>query len=115
MKKFTLALMASASILCVTLHSAAAQSGQPVRVASNMGGGFIEFLFGEPPQGGRYQQPMYQQQPDYYGRRAMLPPMDPQQGGMYRQEEGVEPVQRAMDPRYNKQLVDYHGGEGAGT
>ena len=34
-------------------------------MASNMGGGFIEFLFGEPEQGGRYQQPMYQQQPEY--------------------------------------------------
>jgi lipoprotein-anchoring transpeptidase ErfK/SrfK len=113
-RKFTLALLASASILCVTINSAAAQSGQPVRMASNMGGGFIEFLFGDPPPGGRYQQPMYQQQPDYYGR-SMMPPMDPQQGGMYRQEDAAEPVQRAIDPRYNKQVVDYHGKEDAGT
>jgi lipoprotein-anchoring transpeptidase ErfK/SrfK len=112
-RKFTLALLASASILCVTINSAAAQSEQqPVRLASNMGGGFIEFLFGEPVQGGRYQQ--YQQQPEY-GRRSMLPPMDPQQGGMYRQEEAAEPAQRAIDPIYNKQVVDYHGKEDAGT
>ena len=43
----------------------------PVRTAyaerSQMGGGFIEFLFGDgPQQGGRYQQqPAYQPQPDY--------------------------------------------------
>jgi lipoprotein-anchoring transpeptidase ErfK/SrfK len=116
-RKFALALLASASLLCVSIDPATAQSGQPVRVASNMGGGFIEFLFGEPAPGGRYQQqqPMYEQQPDYYGRRSMLPPMDPQQGGGYRQEEAAEPSQRAMDPKYNKQLVDYHGKEGEGT
>ena len=90
-KKFTLALLASASILCATTHSAAAQSAQPVRVASNMGGGFIEFLFGDAPRSGRYEQ--YQQQPDvgYDGRRM------PQQG-MYGQE-AVEPSQR-FDPKY---------------
>src|SRR5262245_6077110 len=111
--KFTLALLAGASILCVTINPAAAQSGQ--RMASNMGGGVIEFLFSEPSPGGRYQQPMYQQQPDYYSRGTMLPPMDPQQGGMYGQQESVEPMQRAMDPKYNKQVVDYHGREDAGT
>src|SRR5437870_896565 len=108
-KNFALALLASASILCATIHPAVAQSGQPVRVASNMGGGFIEFLFGDAPRGGRYQQ--YQQQPDvgYDGRP--LPP-DPQ--GAYRQQE-AEPSQRSFDPRYSKQVVDYHGKEGAGT
>jgi lipoprotein-anchoring transpeptidase ErfK/SrfK len=109
-KKFSLALLASASILCATVNPAAAQSAPPVRMASNMGGGFIEFLFGDAPRGGRYE-PMYQQQPDvgYDGRR--LPPMDPQ--GIYRQQEG-DPSLR-FDPRYNKQMVDYHGKESAGT
>ena len=116
-KKFAAALLASASILCATIDSAEAQSGQPVRVASNMGGGFIEFLFGDAPQGGRYQQaPAYQTQPDYgYGRRALLPPMDPQQQGMYRQEEAADPAQRPLDPKYAKQMVDYHGKEDPGT
>ena len=45
----------------------------------------------------------------------MLPPMDPQQGGTYRQEEAADPAQRPIDPKYNKQLVDYHGKEDAGT
>src|SRR5882724_6978045 len=110
-KKFALALLASASLLCATIDPAAAQSGQPVRIASNMGGGFIEFLFGDAPRGGRYEQ-MYQQQPDvgFDGRRM---PMDPQ--GMYGQQEAVDPGQRSFDPRYNKQVVEYHGSEGAGT
>jgi lipoprotein-anchoring transpeptidase ErfK/SrfK len=81
-----------------------------------MGGGFIEFLFGEPAQGGRYQQqqPMYQQQPEYGARRSMLPPMDPQQD-MYRQEEAIDPAQRPFDPRFAKQVVDYYGKESPGT
>src|SRR5258708_648334 len=87
---------------------------------SNMGGGFIEFLFGEgQPQGGRYQQqPAYQPQPSYeqqfYGsRHQLLPWGEPQQ--LLRQQEDAEPTQRPFDPKFEKQLVDYHGKEGAGT
>src|SRR5689334_9755672 len=110
-KKFALALLASACILCATVDPANAQSTPPMRMASNMGGGLIEFLFGDLPRGGRYE-PMYQQQPDvgYDGRR--LPPMDQQ--GMYGRE-AVEPPERSFDPRYNKQVVDYQGKESAGT
>src|SRR5216684_1320891 len=98
-KTMSLALLAGASFLGAGLHPAAAielaplsgpnaiyadQSVQrpaaPVRTAyaerSNMGGGFIEFLFGD----GAIQGERYQQQPSY-----------------------------------EKQLVDYHGKEGAGT
>ena len=69
-KKFASALLAGASILCAAVDPATAQSAPPVRMASNMGGGFIEFLFGDAPRGGRYEQ-MYQQQPDvgFDGRR----------------------------------------------
>ena len=97
--KISLALLASASCLCFTSEALAIDASQiteptviygrepaPVRVAaagrSQMGGGFIEFLFGDAPQGGRYQrEPAYQPQPDYGygGRRVLLPPMDPQQ------------------------------------
>ncbi|HKS20853.1 MAG TPA: L,D-transpeptidase [Bradyrhizobium sp.] len=141
MKKISLALLAGASWLGVGTNTAAAIDGlaeprviyaaqgerepaPPARMASNMGGGFIEFLFGEgPAQGGRYQQPpMYQQQPEYGARRALLPPIDPPQGmyrqeqqDMYRQEETADPAQRPFDPRYAKQVVDYHGKEGPGT
>jgi lipoprotein-anchoring transpeptidase ErfK/SrfK len=122
-KKMYLALLAGASFLSAGLPQAAAfeaapaeptviyasQSAQrpvPVRTAynerSNMGGGFIEFLFGDGPnQGGRYQQqPAYQQQPSY---------------GQPQQSMQEEPAHAAFDPKYEKQLVDYHGTEGAGT
>jgi lipoprotein-anchoring transpeptidase ErfK/SrfK len=124
-----LALLASASFLSAGLHQAAAfelmpadptviyadQSAQrpvaPVRTAynerSNMGGGFIEFLFGDGPvQGGRYQQ-----QPSYDQRRPLLPPM----GYLPQQNDASEPAHGGFDPRYEKQMVDYHGSESAGT
>ena len=130
--KISLALLASVSCLCFASEASAidaspiAEAGviygrepaqpAPVRMASaersSMGGGFIEFLFGDAPPGGRYQrEPAYQPQPDY-GRRALLPPMDPQQS-MRREEE--DPAQRPLDPRYEKQVVEYHGKESPGT
>jgi lipoprotein-anchoring transpeptidase ErfK/SrfK len=94
----------------------------PVRTAyaerAQMGGGFIEFLFGDgPQQGGRYQQqPAYEPQPAYGGRRGYLPPMDPQQSmRQQQQEEALDPAQQPVDPKYNKQVVDYTGKESAGT
>jgi len=138
-KRMSLALLAGASCLGAGLHQAAAieaaplsepaviyadQSVQrplaPVRTAyaerSNMGGGFIEFLFGDGQvQGERYQQqPAYQQQPSYDQRRALLPPMEPQQT-LRQQEDASEPAHPAFNPKFEKQLVDYHGKEGAGT
>jgi lipoprotein-anchoring transpeptidase ErfK/SrfK len=135
MKKTFFALIAGASFLPAASHQAFAidaaplaepaviyarqPAPPPVRTASGLGGGFIEFLFGDgpgqgyPPSSGP--QPMYQQQPDYYGgQRMMLPPMDPQQR-MMRQEEAVDPAQRPFDPKYEKQLVEYQGKEGPGT
>jgi lipoprotein-anchoring transpeptidase ErfK/SrfK len=93
----------------VVIYAGSPQQIAPVRTAyaerSNMGGGFIEFLFGDrqvlDP---RYrQEPMYQQQPAYYGRQ----PMPPQQA--------YDPRQQTFDPQYEKQEVDYRGGEAAGT
>src|SRR5262245_48873400 len=84
-RNVTLALLAGASFLSVGVDRAAAFDGaapEPtviyandpqvtaVRTAyaerTNMGGGFIEFLFGDGPRSQRYypqQQPVYQQQP----------------------------------------------------
>jgi lipoprotein-anchoring transpeptidase ErfK/SrfK len=126
-KSMSLALLGSASFLAAGIDQAAAIDAAalpepaviyangpvlpaPVRTASNMGGGFIEFLFGDgPSQGQSYQQPgVYQQQPNYGTPRQMLPPVDPQQ-------EASEPAQRPFDPKYEKQLVDYHGKESPGT
>jgi lipoprotein-anchoring transpeptidase ErfK/SrfK len=92
--KILFALLASVSCLCFTNEALAidasteptvvyAREPAPVRMASaeraNMGGGFIEFLFGDAPQGNRYQQ------------------------------------QRPLDPKYEKQMVEYHGRESPGT
>jgi lipoprotein-anchoring transpeptidase ErfK/SrfK len=66
----------------------------------NMGGGFIEFLFG----GGAVRPgPRYQQEP--------APGGDPR---YYRYESG-EPARPAVDPRYHRQVVAYDGGEKPGT
>ena len=130
--KISLALLASASCLCFAGEAAAIDASRspepaviyarqpappPVRVAgrSNMGGGFIEFLFGDAPQGGRYQREQaYQQMPEYGGRRLLLPPMDPQQP-MQREEQLLDPAQHRLDPKYEKQVVEYHGKESPGT
>ncbi|MEO6843126.1 MAG: L,D-transpeptidase [Bradyrhizobium sp.] len=141
-RKMTLALLAGAASLVAGTPQAAAidaalpepnviygnQAAQPapVRVASaersNMGGGFIQFLFGDQQQAqgrGYQQQPVYQQQPSYEPRRALLP----QQGDMYQgnsqqadpQQEAADPTQHPFDPKFEKQMVDYSGREGAGT
>jgi lipoprotein-anchoring transpeptidase ErfK/SrfK len=132
-KTMSLALLAGASFLGAGLHSAAAielaqlsepnviyadQSVQrpaaPVRTAyaerSNMGGGFIEFLFGD----GAIQGERYQQQPSYEQRRPLLPQIEPQQT-LRQQEDASDLAQRTFNPKFEKQLVDYHGREGAGT
>ena len=106
MKKMYFALLAGASWLSpgfpqaaaneadfvtdpVVLHpdqSATPPAPAPMRTASaerpNMGGGFIEFLFGDGQgQGG------YQQQPIYQPQRPMFQPAEPQQ---YHAPAGVE-------------------------
>jgi lipoprotein-anchoring transpeptidase ErfK/SrfK len=97
----------------------------PVRVASNsnMGGGFIEFLFGDGPgRGPAYapEHPVYQQQPGYSDPRRLPPMGEPQMQGGYQQgaslqQEPADPRQRRFDPKFEKQLVDYNGKEGPGT
>src|SRR5260370_32806302 len=138
LKRMSLALLAGASSLSIGLDHAAAveaatlpepnviyadQSVQrpPVRTAyaerSNMGGGFIEFLFGDGPgQGERYQQqpayqqPAAQQRPSY--QLQMLPPMAPQQV-MRQQEEAVDPAQRRLAPEIDRRAVEYPSNAGA--
>ena len=76
-RNLTLALLAGASLLSIGVCPAAAgdpnviyaNDPQATAVQSGMGGGFIQFLFGDTPQSRRYyeqqQQPVYQQQPTY--------------------------------------------------
>jgi lipoprotein-anchoring transpeptidase ErfK/SrfK len=127
-KRLPLALFASACFLCTSLDQAraidaappreptviyAAQPAPPMRTASaergNMGGGFIEFLFGD-GQGPRTQQPpVYQQQPSYQPSSPFYPQMQQQV------PEASDPTQQPPDPMYEKQIVEYSGKEGAGT
>src|SRR5437868_13998737 len=119
--KISLALLASASCLCFASEASAIDASQmteptvvyagqpaPVRMASsersNMGGGFIEFLFGDAPQGGRYQRdPAYQPQPDYGygGGGAPLAPRGPRPSGG-RGGGGGGPAARPPGPHEEK-------------
>ena len=123
-KTMSVALLAGASCLA-SIHQAAAYEAAPSPAAnvfyvnqgvqrpaavtyaarSNMGGGLIEFLFGDAEnRGARYQQqPAYQGEPSYDQRRLLFP------------QELSEPARAAFDPRYERQLVDYRGKEAAGT
>jgi lipoprotein-anchoring transpeptidase ErfK/SrfK len=106
----------------VVLHAdqSTASAPAPVRMASadrpNMGGGFIEFLFGD-GQGQGYQsqsqldrqRPLYPQQQTYQQPSMMVPQQTMQQPMM------GEPARPAFDPKYEKQVVDYDGKESAGT
>jgi lipoprotein-anchoring transpeptidase ErfK/SrfK len=134
-KKMSVALLGSACTFMAGANSAAAFDNTvpndppavlyrpqvppaPVRVASNanMGGGFIEFLFGGGQQGQSYypqREPMYQQQPVYYDQRRLPPMGEPQMQGAA--QETIDPRARPFDPRFEKQLVDYSGREGTGT
>jgi len=126
-KTMSVALLAGASCLSAGLDRANAveaaiaqptviyadqsvQRPAPVRTASadrsTMGGGFIEFLFGEGPGQSERQQPAYQQQPSYQPQGPLLPAAP---------QAASEPGQPAFDPKFEKQLVDYHGKESPGT
>ena len=99
--------------------------GQP-----DLGGGFIEALFG----GGR--QPRYQQAPGYQQQPLYREAPAYQQGPLYHEAPGYQPAMRqgepplpmhvhggdpaimarpAVDPRYFKQVVTYTGKEKPGT
>jgi lipoprotein-anchoring transpeptidase ErfK/SrfK len=123
-RNLTLALLAGASFLSIGATPAAAFDGargepnvvyandpQATAVRSNMGGGFIQFLFGDTPQSRRYyeqQQPVYQQQPSYYVPQGDAQPMPGQ-------AEAYDPTQRPFDPKFEKQEVEYRTKEGRGT
>jgi lipoprotein-anchoring transpeptidase ErfK/SrfK len=141
LKTTSLALLAGAALLAAGTDRAAAidaaslpeptviyaappQQIAPVRTAyaerSNMGGGFIEFLFGDrQAPDPRYQpQPMYQQQPAYYGQpqqQAYPQQAYPQQAYPEQDQQAYDPRQRSFDPKYEKQEVEYDGKESAGT
>ena len=133
LRKTTVALFAGAACLLAGVHQATAidaglpepsviyanqnaQPPAPVRTAyadrPNLGGGFIEFLFGDPQQqAGHYQQqPMYPQPPVYQQQPSYEPqPAQPQL------DAADDPRLQPFNPKYEKQLVNYDTKEKPGT
>jgi lipoprotein-anchoring transpeptidase ErfK/SrfK len=110
---------AAASPTAADRAGAAPPASDRIRYAQatrgHMGGGFIEFMFGDtdgPPRRGSYA-PRYEV--EQYQRARHGPYM---RGDAYFQGEPGEyaaPERRPMNPRYNKQVVDYDGNEKPGT
>lgn len=104
-------------------NNAHAQQPTPVRYGAgeaDMGGGFIEFLFGGGNQGRvpRSRQAPMGGYPHYQNQREPLLQPPPPPPAMYVHGGGssaVEPAQPAVDPRFFKQVVPYSGNEKAGT
>jgi lipoprotein-anchoring transpeptidase ErfK/SrfK len=91
----------------------------------NMGGGFIEFLFGgaqapsqQFPEPGRRRAPGYDEPGSYYDDRGH-PPMIQRSAPPHLQVHGADGgdayAQRRIDPRFMKQVVPYSGNEAPGT
>jgi lipoprotein-anchoring transpeptidase ErfK/SrfK len=97
----------------------AAQVAAPAQMASaqrggQMGGGFIEFLFNGGGDQPRYQQPQQQ----YYQPQQPVYQQDPrlmQQEYMPQNDAAMAPAQPGVDPKFDKQIVDYSGREAPGT
>ena len=95
---------------------ASAQQPQP-QPQSGLGGGFIEFLFGDAGERPRANSQTWYGEPprrDYYGREQSTQPM-------YASRTPVDPrleqqaVDYQIDPRFQRQQVAYNGAEKSGT
>ena len=94
---------------------------QPPQMQANLGGGFIEFLFGGGAQQPRYAPPpQYAMQPHYVAPPPLYP--DPAQQPLYiNTGPAIDPMletQRPdyrIDPRFLRQEVAYRGSEPPGT
>ena len=88
-------------------------SGQHLAYAErrNMGGGFIELLFGDnQQQGSHYPQESYDSRPLYAPQ-----PYASQSEQTMPEQNASEAAHPAFDPKFERQLVAYHGKEAAGT
>jgi lipoprotein-anchoring transpeptidase ErfK/SrfK len=105
--------MQRSGLLIIAIVSGATFMSSPALSQSNLGGGFIEFLFG----GGNGRMQQYRAEPAYpgaaVGRESDAGSYQP---GMYQPGMGAQPqASRAFDPRYSRQIVNYSGNEKAGT
>ena len=101
------------AISAVLVGSAAAQQtpqfvvvAQQPDVRGNLGGGFVEFLFGDR---GRAAPPP----PVFYSDPAMLPPMPVNAPAAV--DPMLEPGGYPVDPQFERQRVEYRGSEAPGT
>lgn len=109
-------LLASTAIASLLASPAMAQStppmvvvAQPQRMQANLGGGFIEFLFGD---NGR--PPQYAPPPNYYAAPAPNPqPLYANTGPIVDQPADQDGY--PVDPVFQRQEVIYHGPEAPGT
>jgi lipoprotein-anchoring transpeptidase ErfK/SrfK len=99
-------------------------AAQPPQMQANLGGGFIEFLFGDhhAPQPHYATSPQYAVQPQYAPPPPQFyPPQGVQQPMYANTAPTVDPMQEQqqpgyrMDPRFLRQEVEYHGTEEPGT
>ena len=99
-------------VLYATDSPSLGRESAPVQLAAarggQMGGGFIEFLFNGDQQPQRYQQPQI-----YYPQQPMQ--VMPDERLMQPRYDAMAPAQQGVDPRYEKQMVDYDGREAPGT
>ena len=108
--------MQRSGLLIVATLSGATLMSSPAYSQSNMGGGFVEFLFG----GQNVRQQQYNAQPAYPGS-----PVEPDfqggsgyRSGMYQNQQPQAAYgnsQARIDPRFYKQVVSYGGNEKPGT
>jgi len=98
--------MQRSGLLIIALVSGTTFMSSPALSQSqpNMGGGFIEFLFG----GGNGRAQQYNAQPPYPGAA-----VGPERGSGY--GAAAQPQAMAFDPRYGRQVVSYSGKETPGT
>ncbi|MEW6640788.1 MAG: L,D-transpeptidase [Pseudomonadota bacterium] len=104
-------------------YAAYGRAAPPARVASNdLGGGFIQFLFGGGAAGPApgYPAGAYEPAPRYEltprGRRMMpMPEEEMEQQSYLPPQQAVVPAQQGFDPKYEKQMVAYDGRERPGT
>ena len=124
-------LSALAPVLCASAASAQQGYGrpmmppmvvvaQPQRMEANLGGGFIEFLFGGNDRQPQYAEPPPQYvAPPQYAPPPMMAPLPAPQPLYVNTGPIVDPIQEPqrfpVDPRYLRQEVDYHGPEEPGT
>jgi lipoprotein-anchoring transpeptidase ErfK/SrfK len=99
------------TLLVAIAGAAPALAQSPDR--SNLGGGFIEFMFS----GGqtRYGRPVGQGQRPYVAGQQVYVPGQPLYGHPLMRQASLPPQRLAVDPGYLKQVVDFDGDAAAGT